>query len=98
MAGAVEGQRRPRLAESADLVMNWIWMRLRIRLRTSWAWEYRHRRLVVPVRVGTGIWLVVITAILYGYGRGGWWGVLLVPAAALHFYLAYRSLRHSAQS
>ena len=29
-------------------------------------------------------------AMLYGYGRGGWWGVLLVPAATLHFYIAFR--------
>jgi len=52
---------------------------------------------MIPVRVASGIWLVVLTAILYGYGRGGWWGVLLVPSAALHFYLAYR-LRHNVQS
>jgi hypothetical protein len=50
-----------------------------------------------PVRVGSGIWLLVLTAILYGYGRGGWWAALLVPAATLHFYLAYR-LRHSVQN
>ena len=73
-------------------------VRLRTSVRTSWAWEYRHRRFMVPVRIGIGIWLVVLTAILYGYGRGGWWGVLLVPAAALHFYLAYRNLRHRIQS
>jgi hypothetical protein len=59
-------------------------------------WEYGHRRVMLPVRVGIGIWLLVITAILYGSGRGGWWGALLIPAAALHFYLAYR-LRHSIQ-
>ena len=73
-------------------------VRLRTSVRTSWAWEYRHRRFMVPVRVGIGIWLVVLTAILYGYGRGGWWGVLLVPAAALHFYLAYRNVRHRIES
>jgi predicted PurR-regulated permease PerM len=53
---------------------------------------------MVPVRVLCGLWLVALTAILYGYGLGGWWGVLLVPAAALHFYVAYRSLRHRVQS
>lgn len=57
------------------------------------SWEYRHARVMVRVRVGIGIWLVVLTAILYGSGRSLWWGALLVPAAALHFYLAYR-LRH----
>jgi hypothetical protein len=55
---------------------------------------------MVPVRVLIGIWLVALTAIIYGYGYGygygvgGWWGLLLVPAAAAHFYVAYRNLRH----
>jgi uncharacterized protein (DUF58 family) len=53
-------------------------------------YSYRHPRLVARVRVGVGLWLLILTAILYGSGNGGWWGVLLVPAAALHFYLAYR--------
>jgi hypothetical protein len=51
---------------------------------------YRHPLLVARVRIGVGVWLLILTAVLYGSGRGGWWGVLLVPAAALHFYLAYR--------
>jgi hypothetical protein len=97
MAGAAQGQRWPRLAEVADLLRGATSMRMRSRLRRSWAWEYRHRRVTVPVRVLSGLWLVALTAILYGYGLGGWWGVLLVPAAALHFYVAYRSLRHRAQ-
>ena len=98
MAGAEQGQRWPRLAEVADLLRSATSTRLRSRLRTSWAWEYRHRRAMVPVRVVSGIWLVALTAILYGYGRGGWWGLLLIPAAALHFYVAYRNLRHRVQS
>jgi hypothetical protein len=98
MAGAEEGQRWPRLAEAADLLRSVIYMRLKARLRTSWAWEYRHRRVMVPVRVVCGIWLVALTAVMYGYGVGGWWGLLLVPAAAAHFYLAYRSLRHRVES
>jgi hypothetical protein len=98
MAGAGEGQRWPRLAEVADLLRSATSMRLRTRLRTSWAWEYKHRRVMVPVRVVIGIWLVALTAILYGYGVGGWWGLLLVPAAAGHFYVAYRSLRHRVQN
>jgi hypothetical protein len=98
MAGAERGQRWPRLAEVADLLMSATSMRLRSRLRTSWAWEYRHWRVIVPVRVLSGTWLVALTAILYGYGRGGWWGLLLIPAAALHFYVAYRSLRHRVRS
>jgi len=98
MAGAEEGQRWPRLSEAADLLRSATFTRLRTRWRTSWAWEYRHRRVMVPVRVVSGIWLVALTAILYGYGVGGWWGVLLIPAAAGHFYAAYRSLRHRVQN
>ena len=89
MAAAPEGQKRPRLGESADLVRNAIFMRLR-QTRVPSSWEYAHVRLMLPVRLVTGVWLVFLTAILYGYGRGGWWGALLVPAAALHFYIAYR--------
>jgi hypothetical protein len=98
MAAAEQGRRWPLLAEVADLLRSATSMRLRSRLRTSWAWEYRHRRVTVPVRVLSGIWLVALTVILYGVGRGGWWGLLLIPAAALHFYVAYRSLRHRVQS
>jgi hypothetical protein len=97
IAGAADDQRRPRPAEAANLVGNAILMRLLLVLliRPS-AWEYRHARLMAPVRVVIGIWLLVLTAIIYGYGLGGWWGVLLVPAAALHFYFAYR-VRHPVQ-
>ncbi len=94
MAGAEQGQRWPRPAEVADLLRSVSSMRLQSRFRTSWEWEYRHRRVMVPVRVLIGIWLLALTAILYGYGVGGWWGLLLVPAAALHFYVACRNLRH----
>jgi hypothetical protein len=96
MAGAAEGQRRPRMAEAFDLLRNAIFMRLR-QPKLPGAWEHGHARLMLPVRVAIGTWLVILTAILYGSGRGGWWGALLVPAATLHFFLAYR-LRHSVQS
>ncbi len=97
MAGAREGQRWPHPLEAADLLRSATYMRARTRVRTSWAWECRHRRVLVPVRVVSGIWLLVLTAIMYGYGVGGWWGVLLVPAAAAHFWLAYR-LRYRVES
>jgi hypothetical protein len=77
------------VAESADLLRSALFMRLRRKSLPS-AWEYRHTALMLPVRVITGVWLVCLTILLYGYGRGGWWGVLLVPAAALHFFIAYR--------
>jgi hypothetical protein len=53
-------------------------------------YSYRHPRLVARVRVGVGVWLLILTAIVYGSDRSDWWGLLLIPAAALHFYLAYR--------
>jgi hypothetical protein len=92
MAAAREGQERPRLAESADLVRSAIFMRVR-QTKVPTTWEYGHARLMLPVRIVTGFWLVFLTAILYGYGRGGWWGALLVPAATLHFYIAFRLIR-----
>jgi hypothetical protein len=99
MAAAPEGQKRPRLAESADLVRNAIFMRLR-QTKVPTSWEYRHARLMLPVRIVTGVWLVFLTVILYGYGygRGGWWGALLVPAATLNFYIAYRLIRRPEQA
>jgi hypothetical protein len=96
MAGAAEGQRRPGLADSADLVLSAIFMRWREMTRQPrWRWERRHWRLIVRMRVAIGIWLLVVGAILLN--RGYSWGVLIFAAAALHFYLAYR-LRHTVQS
>ena len=53
-------------------------------------YNYRHPVLIARVRIAVGVWLLILTAVLYGYGHGGWWAFLLIPAAALHFYLAYR--------
>jgi hypothetical protein len=53
----------------------------------------RHPQQIARVRVAVGIWLLVLTAILYGSGHGGQWGWLLVVGAALHFCLAYRLVR-----
>jgi hypothetical protein len=52
--------------------------------------EYEHPLLFARIRVAVGVWLLILAAILYGYDRGGWWRVLLLPAAALLFYIAYR--------
>jgi hypothetical protein len=54
------------------------------------SYEYRHPRLCARVRAAAGVWLLILTAILYGSDRSGWLGLLLVPAAALLLYLAYR--------
>jgi hypothetical protein len=53
-------------------------------------YNYRHPLLIARMRIAIGVWLLILTAVLYSYGQSGWWGLLLVPAAALHFYLAYR--------
>ena len=97
MAGAPEGQTRPRLGESADLIRTAILMRLR-QTRVPVSWEYRHTRLMLPVRIIVGAWLVFLTAVLYGSGHGGWWGAVLVPAATLQLYIAYRLIRPPAQA
>jgi hypothetical protein len=87
MAGAAEGQRRPRLAEFANIVRSVIVMWLR-QLRPLPSQPSKHPRVVATIRVGIGIWLLVAGTILYASGY--WWGVLMIAPAALHFYLAYR--------
>lgn len=95
LAGAATDQARPRLMETLDLLRGAFVMRLR---RTSLPtdWEYRHARIMLPVRIVVGFWMVILTTILYGYGRGGLWALLLIPAAMLHFFLAWRLLRRVA--
>ena len=85
MAGAAPDQRRPRPAESGDLLKS----ALRMRLRYGVAWESTHHPgLWLWIRLLSGIWLVILTGILCSYGR--WWGLALLAPAVLHFYLAAR--------
>ncbi len=104
MAAAADRRRRPGIADSADLLWNAILAHLhRMRLHPSWdyrrvvqrglAIEARHPRRSIVIRVTVGVWLLVLTGILCGYGRDVWLAALLVPAAMLHFYLAYRLRR-----
>ena len=51
-------------------------------------WERRHPLLSAQIRIGGDVSLLIVAAILIGYDV--WWGVLLVPVAALFFYAAYR--------
>jgi hypothetical protein len=51
-------------------------------------WERRHPVLFARMRVFGGFCLLILAGILLGYDV--WWGVLLVPVAALLFYTAYR--------
>lgn len=53
----------------------------------------RYPRQFAWVRVAVGIWLLVLTTVFYGSGRGGQWAWLLAAVAALHFCLAYRLFR-----
>lgn len=92
MDGAADGQRRPGLGDSADLVVSamLIWWRVATR-QPRWRWERRHPLLIVRLRVAIGVWLLVLGAILLS--ERYWWGALMVVPAALHFYLAYRLRR-----
>jgi hypothetical protein len=96
MAGAEEGQRRPRLAEYADLLKSAIFMRLRqVTFTLEPSWAGRHRRVVICLRIGIGVWLLIVTAILCNGGY--WWGLVILAPAAAHLYLAQR-LGRAAQS
>ncbi len=105
MAGAVAGQRRPRVAEFTDLLRNAVLAHLhQMKLHPSWDYrqvvrrsltiEERHPRRSILVRAAVGVWLLVAAAI--AWGDGYWWGVLLLAPAALHLYLAYRLLHRRA--
>jgi hypothetical protein len=50
-------------------------------------WERKHPQVFAGMRIGGGIALLIIAAILLSYDV--WWGVLLVPVAAVCFYAAY---------
>ncbi|MGH3625855.1 MAG: hypothetical protein ACRDRL_00190 [Sciscionella sp.] len=86
---------KPMMLDAVGLPREAVLMRVR-RYGLSSQWERRHARLMVPVRLGIGVWLTLLTVIMYRAGRGRGWGLLLMPAAALHFYLAYR-LSHATQ-
>jgi hypothetical protein len=62
-------------------------------IRSMPRWEKRHAKSFAVVRLAVGVWLLVLTALLYGYHRSAWWAALLVPAAAAHFYWAYCLVR-----
>lgn len=64
------------------LISHWL-------IRRMPRWEKAHPRALITLRVACGVWLLILTAILYGYGVAGWWAPLLLVAAAAHFYWAY---------
>jgi hypothetical protein len=61
-------------------------------MRRLSSYGFSNPRVVARIRVGAGVWLLALGAFLCF--SGSWWGLLFLPPAALHFYLAYR-LRHS---
>jgi hypothetical protein len=52
-------------------------------------WERGHPALFARLRIGGGVSLLIVAVILLGYDA--WWGLLLVPVAAVCFYAAYRN-------
>jgi hypothetical protein len=57
-------------------------------VRILFPWERRHPRLFARLPIGGGVVQLALGAILVGYGV--WWGLLVLPVAALTFYTAYR--------
>ena len=55
---------------------------------------HRHPLLVARIRIAVGIWLLIVAGMVFVRGLSDWWAVLLLPAAGLHFYLAYRNLAY----
>ena len=73
--------------------MNAVASTLGASVRRTVARERHHPRFWFAFRIGAGIWLLALTALLYAYGVGGWWGVLLVPSGVTQFYWAFHFLR-----
>ena len=88
MARSRPEQRWPRPAEVTDLTRHGLRMRVRPP-RIPSNFEKRHAGFWALTRSLIGCWLIVLTGLLGQDGR--WqWGLLLLPFAALHFFIAYR--------
>ncbi len=87
--GARDGQRHPRLVDIADLAWHGLRQRGSERGFPS-RWERSHARFMFPFRIAVAAWLCFISSLLIAYHRGEGWLVVLLPAIALHLYLAYR--------
>jgi hypothetical protein len=90
MAGAAEGQRRPRLDESTNLIGSAIFTRLR-RAKLQPDWVFRHPRVSICMYVIPALWWLVLTPLLCSIGY--WWGLGLLPFVVLHLWLARRVAR-----
>ena len=87
MAGAHEGQRWPRPAEAANLLLHAAPTHVR-QGPPPGSFARRHARGVIVTRVLVGIWLIVLTIAICRYTL---WGLLLLPFVAAHAYLAVRA-------
>jgi len=54
-------------------------------------YEWRHVKGIAAIRVLVALWLIILGAILCGYGY--WWGASLFVAAGLVGWLAYQMPR-----
>ncbi len=95
MQGADPDQSRPRAGEAANLATHGL--RRRGGRRFPSEWERSHANVMFPLRIAIALWLCFISAMLVGFDRGELWLVVLVPAIALHVYIAYRIRPHAAQ-
>jgi hypothetical protein len=88
MQGAEPDQRHPRPHEVTDLATHGL--RRRAGGRFLGDWERAHAKVMFPARIVIALWLCFISAMLVGFDRGLPWLILLLPAIALHLWIAYR--------
>jgi hypothetical protein len=84
--GSVMNAATERVTRSRSLIMKY----------PGGAFAYRHPRACASVDSVVGIWLVVLGAILCGFGY--WWGASLFVVAVLPFWIAYQLLQPSLRS
>jgi hypothetical protein len=86
MQGAGPEQARPKVREAADLARHGLRRRVG---RFPGDWEREHAKVMFPVRIAIAVWLCFISAMLIAYRVGEAWLIVLIPAIALHLYIAY---------
>jgi hypothetical protein len=87
--GADPDQTRPRAREAANLAAHGLRRRGRDGRFPS-DWERAHANVMFPLRIVIALWLCLLSAFLIVYHQGEVWLLLLVPAIALHLFIAYR--------
>jgi hypothetical protein len=87
--GADPEQTRPRGREVANLAAHGLRRRGRDGRFPS-DWERAHANVMFPLRIVIALWLCLLSTFLIVYHQGEVWLLLLVPAIALHLFIAYR--------